>query len=129
MSDKELVIRLAECYYWIDKIHEIIMTEYWSKKKKTNPFELDPERYFSAVMRNKESRHFYETTNADDAGGFEDAFFVIHAYIDFVLSLLDKNGKFRYDMDRDNEHFQSFITARMDSVNRAKDTIQNHRKE
>ena len=34
MKDKELVIRLADCYFWINKVHDLITEEYWAEKKR-----------------------------------------------------------------------------------------------
>ena len=132
ISDKELVIRLAGCYYWINKIHDIIMEEYWKDKKKANTYERDPYKYFDAVMLNKETLYFYERMSSDDNAGFKNVFFYIDVYIDYTISLLDKTGNYRYDMyEKDNE-FASFIEARIDSVRNSrmdslllkKDTIQ-----
>jgi hypothetical protein len=125
MSDKELIIRLSECYFWINKIHEIIMVEYWNEKKKTNAFERDPYKYFEGVMHNKESLYFYESMSSDDNDGFEEAFFTVDAFIDYVLLMLDKSGNFQYDMDDENNEFVSFFKARIDSVYNKRDTIQN----
>jgi hypothetical protein len=124
MSDKELVIRLAGCYYWIDKIHEIIMTEYWNDKKKTDTFERDPYKYFDAVMLNKESIYFYEAMSSDDKSGFKNLFFMIDTYIDYTISLLDKSGYYRYDMKEKDNEFGAFIEARKDSVDHKTDSIQ-----
>ena len=124
MSDKELVIRLAGCYYWIEKIHDIIMMDYWNDKKKTNTFERDSYKYFDAVMLNKESLHFYEEMSSDEKSGFVKLFLMIDTYIDYTLSLLDKHGDYRYDMYEKDREIYSLIEARRDSLLHKKDTIQ-----
>jgi len=123
MSDKELVIRLARCYSWIEKIQEVILKKYWDGKERAKVFERDPYKFFDAVMLNKESFYFYETMGSD-TNPFEDGFFFINTYIDYTILLLDKNGNFLYDMDDRNNELKLFFKARSDSLNLVKDSLQ-----
>lgn len=118
VSDKELVIRLSTCYFWIDEMQKIIMKEYWDKKVKANAFELDPYKYFDVVMNNKESLFFYNSMTMNNS--FWDIFPQIDAVIDYSIMLLDKYGNYQYDMNEKDEEFTSFINARLDSVNQIK---------
>ena len=123
MPDKELVIRLVGCYYWIDKIHDIIMVEYRNDKKKTNTFERDPYKYFDALMLNKESVDFYEGMSSDTRYGFTFLFLFIDVYIEYTISLLEKHGNYRYDMYEKDSEIDSLINARIDSVFHKKNTL------
>ena len=115
MSDKELVIRLADCYFWINKIEESINEDYWEGKKKAIAPELDPYRYFDAVMNNRESVFFYSMLSSETFLNWN-LFIIIDAIIDYTVSLLDKYGDFRYDMEEKDKEIESFIEARMDSL-------------
>ena len=124
MTDKELVIRLTDCYFWINKMQELIMKEYWDRKVRALPFETDLYKYFDVVMSNKESVSFY-TAMSSGSTRFWNLFPVIDALIDYTMMLLDKRGDYRYDMDEKDKELESFIQARVDSVLRQKDTIPN----
>jgi len=123
MSDKELVIRLASCYYWINQIKELFEKQYWDKKDKAIVFERDPKKFFDAVMLDKETLYLYETMSSNDTS-FDEVFFFIHTHIDYTLMLLDKNGNYSYDSVEKNNQFNTFFKARRDSVFHKKDTIQ-----
>ena len=116
MSDKELVIRLASCYAWIDIVKGIIIEEYWNDKKRAIVSERNPYKYFDAVMNNKESIYFYESMCIEDNGGFEELFFTIDFYIDYTISLLDRGGYYLYNMDENDNELQAFAKARIDSI-------------
>jgi len=120
MSNKELVIRLTECYYWINKMESFILTEYWDNKKKAIPAELDPYKYFEVVMNNKESVFFYSFMNNSDIWNL---FPTIDAIIDYTILLLDKYGDFNYNMRAQDEEFESFIKTRIDSLSQKNNTI------
>jgi len=124
MTDKELIIRITECYFMIDKVRETIMTEYWYKKKKINTFDLDPYHFFDLVMKNKESVFFFEVMSMDiNENGFWAMFPLIDAFIDYTIILLDKHGDYQYDMEEKDNEINSFLRARIDSVFQKKDTI------
>jgi hypothetical protein len=124
MTDKELVIRITECYSLIDKVMETIMTEYWDKKKKLNTFDLNPYQFFDNVEQNKESVYFIKIMSLDmDNNAFWLMFPLIDAFIDYTIMLLDKHGDYRYDMDERDEEMDLFIKARIDSLHQKNDTI------
>jgi hypothetical protein len=117
MTNKELVIRLAECYSLIGILQDAINTEYWDKKKKLDTFVLDPYQFFDAFFKNKESVYFITVMSLDiDQNFFWTMFPIIDAYIDFTIMLLDKHGDYRYDMQEKDEDAVFFINARIDSV-------------
>jgi hypothetical protein len=122
MTNKELVIRLRECYFWINKMEEMLMTEYETPKKKAIAPEIDRYKYFDAVMNNKESVFFYYMTITTDSWNI---FPFVDAIIDYTLSLLDQYGDFRYDMDEKEKAFEEFVYARLDSISQKNDTIGN----
>jgi hypothetical protein len=122
ISDKELVIRLIDCFFWISEIQNHIMTQYWEYKNKSVAAEVDLYKYFDAIMNNKETVLFYTTTTSyEDIWGI---FPNIDAIIDYTIKLLDQHGNYRYDMDEKDKIFESFIEARMDSVLHKKNMIQ-----
>lgn len=116
MPNKELVIRLTSCYYWIEKIEGLIVKEYWERKKRTNAFEADPSKYFDAVMANKESVSFYERMGLNSDLDWWYMFTNIKAIIDYTLLLMDKNDDYRYNMEHEDKAFESFIQFRIDSL-------------
>ena len=130
ITNKELIIRLTECYWLIEKAQEIIMSGYWDKKKKaSNVFEFDPYLFFEEVMENKESVFFYTLMSEAYASfGIWRLFPMVDAYIDYTIMVLDKHGDYKYDMDDRDKEVESFVAARIDSVINSKiekaDTIQ-----
>jgi hypothetical protein len=124
MTDKELVIRLTECYFWINHIQEFLMKEYWDRKVKAIPFETDGYKYFDVVMSNKESVGFYMAFSSDTFSVWN-LFPYIDAIIDYTIMLIDKRGDYRYNMEEKDEEMESFINARIDNVWQTSDTIQN----
>jgi len=136
ITDKELVIRITDCYFAIEKFQELIMKEYWDKKKKAIVYDLNPNEFFEALISNKETVFFFTIMGEVD-GHFTslwDLFPMADAYIDYTIMLLDKYGNFRYDMDEKDKELESFVEARMDSIRNSKtdslllknDTILNH---
>jgi hypothetical protein len=113
MTNKELVIRLTECYYWVNKIEVVISNQYWQHKMKIIPAEIDTYKYIEAVLNNKEAVFFYDFINSDKIWRI---FPFIDAIIDYTIILLDKYGDFRYDMDHNDKEFEAFLEARVDSV-------------
>ena len=127
MTDKELVIRLTDCYWLINKLQEIIMKEYWDSKKKTYVYELDTYQFFEALMNNKETVFFYSIMG--EVNGYTtdlwDLFPMAEAVIDYTIMILDKHGDYRYDMDEKDKEMESFIDARIDSLRQKNDSIRN----
>jgi hypothetical protein len=119
ITDKELVIRLTDCYFWINKAQEHISKEYWDRKIKAVAFETDPYKYFGEVMSNRESKSFYIAMSSETLI-FESVFSSIDAIIDYTIMLLDKRGDYRYDMEEKDREIEAFIQARIDSVHQAK---------
>ena len=115
MPDKELIIRLTDCYFWIDKIQDIIMTEYWDVKKTAVVPEIDMYKYFDTLMSKKEAVFFY-THMSNDAFGIWNLFPMIDAIIDYMVILLDNHGDYKYDMGEKDKEFEAFILSRIDSV-------------
>jgi hypothetical protein len=122
MTDKELVIRLTDCYFWINHIKEFLIKEYWDTKRKVIPHEIDPYKFFDAVMSNKEAVVFYTAMSVDE-NQIWNLFPMIDGLIDYTMMLLDKRGDFRYDMDEKDIEINTYIEARIDSVRHKKDTI------
>ena len=122
MSDKELIITLTDCYFWIDKVQDIIMTEYWDNKKIAIVPEVDPYKYFNAVMKKKEAVFFY-TIMTSEGAGVSSLFPTIDAIIDYTVMLLDKHGDYKFDTDEREKEFEAYLQSRQDSVNIKNDTI------
>ena len=122
ISDKELVIRLTDCYFLIEKCQELIMKEYWDKKEKAFVYEHNPYEFFEALISNKETVFFFKMMGGVD--GFStnlwDLFHYADAYIDYTIMILDKYGNFQYDMDEKDKELKSFVEARMDSIRNSK---------
>jgi hypothetical protein len=120
ISDKELVIRLTDCYFLINLSHDFIMKNYWDKKWEAIPFEHD-ELYdkLDAMTKNRESLFILKIVSSNS---FSDFVYSTEVIIDYTISLLDKYGDFRYDMDEKDKEFESFIEARKDSLRQKNDT-------
>ena len=113
MTDKEMVIRLTECYAWMNSWHDYIEKEYWGIKKKMLVLDLeDPYLFFDSVLKNSEFVGFYNEFSLDKEDKWE-MFLVTDAMIDFTISLLDKHGDYRYNMDEMDKERDSFIEARI----------------
>jgi hypothetical protein len=118
MTNKDLVIRLTECYSIMAKIRETLNSEYWDKKKKINSFDQDPLLFFNSVMKNKEWVFFFEIMSREKGdNGFWKMFPTVDAFIDYTLMLIDKHGNYRYNGDEKDEEMVSFIKAQIDSLN------------
>jgi len=116
ITDKELVIRLTACYFLIEKGREVMMNEYWDKKKNTKTFELEPVPFFETLLKNKEAVYFYTIWSMDlNNNTFWNIFPLVYAFIDYTVMLLDKHGDYRYDMDEKDNEFESFLNAKIDS--------------
>jgi len=124
ISDKELVIRLTDCYYLINLVYDFIMNNYWDKKLKVIPFETftTEELYdlLDELMSNKELVSFLYMSVSYLSSFHEGFFLTVDAVIDYTLSLLDKYGDFRYDMDEKDKELKSFVEARIDSIRNSK---------
>jgi len=121
MTNKKIVIRLTECYYWINTLQELIKTEYWASKTKAIPAEIDPYKYFDAVMSNKESTFFY---NFMITSNIWNIFPLIDAVIEYTILLLDKYGDFQYDMYENDKEYESFVEERMNAALQKNDTTE-----
>ena len=126
IDDKELVIRLTECYFWIDKIQQHIEKQYWEPKIEVLINDMIPDhpsQYLEALMNKKRSVTFY--TIMANGNPLESLFPFIDAVIDYTVMLLDKYGDFTYDMDEKDKEYEAFIDARVDSVLLKKNAIEN----
>ena len=119
MTHKELVIRLTECYWLINKLQEVIIKKYWDKKDKAFVYEFDSYLFFSEVLKNKESVYFY-TIMAESATNFMTLFPIGESFIDYAIMLLDQQGDYRYNMDKKDKEQVLFLEARMDSLMNSK---------
>jgi len=139
ISDKELIIRLTDCYFMMNFCYDFIMNNYWDKKLKAVPFEVfEADGLYdtlNALISNKETAYFLYMSVAYH-NFLEILFYTVDATIDYTKSLLDKYGDFRYDMDEKDKELESFVEARKDSVRNSKidslhlknDTIENNYK-
>ena len=113
MTDKEMVIRLTNCYVCMLSWHEYITKDYWDIKKKLLTLDLhDPYRFFDAALKNSELYNFFDTFSLDKEDKW-DAFLVTDAMIDFTVMLLDKHGDYRYDMEEKDKELSSYIEGRL----------------
>ena len=125
MSNKELVIMLTTCYNTIDIVKDIIEKYYWAEKENAMEiYELDLYKYLDAVMDNKKTVHFFNNTNEKD--NLWKIFVTMDAFIDYTILLLDRDGYYQYDLDETSNELSSFIEARMDSILKKTDTIENN---
>jgi hypothetical protein len=123
MTNKELVIRLTDCYTAMIAWSEFISKDYWDTKKKMLLLDEDDSyKLFDAVLKNLEMRNFFSTFSVEQKSIWE-AFFVIDAYIDYSIILLDKHGDFRYDMEEKDNEFQLFVNEKYIREIQKKDTI------
>ena len=118
LEDKELIIRLTDCYFWIGKIQDNIKTQYWDEKILSVAPEIDMYKYFDALMSRKETVFFYTFVSSDDFINWN-LFPFIDAVIEYTIMLLDSHGNYVYDMDEKDKEFESFIQVRIDSVSKA----------
>ena len=117
ISDKELVIKLTDCYYEINTFYEFIMKNYWDKKLEAIAiplFENELFPFLDALINMKESFYFLQLLGDDS--DIWNIFPQVEAVIDYNISLLDKYGDFKYDIKEKDEEFISFVNARVDSV-------------
>ena len=115
LEDKELIIRLTDCYFWIEKIQDIIKTQYWDEKILSVATEIDMYKYLDALMSNKRTVFFYTQVSADDFANWN-LFPFIDAIIEYTIRLLDNHGDYIYDMDEKDKEVELFIQSRIDSV-------------
>ena len=121
MTDKELIIRLTDCYYWIGKIQDLIQTQYWNNKMSAIVPEVDTHKYFDALMNKKEAVFFYTKMSSEDFDIWN-IFPFIDAIIDYTIVLLDNHGDYKYDMTEKDAEINSYIESRVDSVSMKNDT-------
>ena len=125
IDNKELIIRLTECYFWIDKIQKHIEKEYWNKKMEVllSDFIAEhPAQYLNAVMNNNKAVAFY-TAMTKEFSPFWDLFPYIDAVIDYNLLLLDKYGDFQYNMTEKDKEYETFINTKVNAELQKNDTL------
>ncbi|MCL1850011.1 MAG: hypothetical protein FWF70_01175 [Bacteroidetes bacterium] len=116
LEDKELIIRLTDCYFWIEKIQDNIKTQYWDEKILAVAPEVDMYKYFDALMNKKETVFFYTLVSSEDFTNWN-LFPFIDAIIDYTIMLLDNHGNYVYNMDEKDKEIEAFIQSRIDSAN------------
>jgi len=122
ITNKELVVRLNDCYFEMNMLYDFIMKNYWDRKLESIPiFENDLYSFLDALIDKKESFYFLGVMNEDS--NLWNIFPQVDAGIDFTISLLDKYGDFKYDMIEMDEEYSTFVKARIDSVLQKKDTL------
>ena len=119
LEDKELIIRLTDCYFWIETIQDNMKTEYWNEKRLAVASEVDLYKYFDALMNRKETVFFYTLLSSKDFANWN-LFIFIDAIIDYTIMLLDNHGNYVCDMGEKDKEMELFIQSRMDSVNKIK---------
>ena len=113
LSDKELVFRLTSCYYDLNVFHDIIMKNYWDKKMDEMPNDRDYHAVLDGIVDGKkESYRFLRFIAYSD---FWDSFTRMYALIDYNISLLDKYGNLKYNMEEKNKEFETFLEKRMEN--------------
>jgi len=123
MTDKELIIRITDCYFWINTIEELITTQYWDPKTRSIPAEVDPYKYLDALLNNKQTVFFYTLMTKDNfSSAIWNIFPIIDAIIDYTIMLLDQRGDYLYDMADKDDEMETFLQFRIDSVLRAKES-------
>ena len=116
ISNKELIIRLTDCYFVINTLYDFIIKNYWDKKYEIIPFEYnDLYGFLDAVMSNKEAVKFLKTMSQNI---FANSIQYTDAIIEYTISLLDRYGDFKYDMDEFDQDFRNYIEMRNDSINK-----------
>jgi len=118
MSNKELLIRLTDCYIFINTINESIIKDYWNTKKKIMSLSMEADDlhdFFDAVLKNTEFAFFYTMFSLDTVSLW-DVFPKIDAVLDYTIMLLDKHGNYKYNMEEKDNELRSFVEARVDSV-------------
>jgi hypothetical protein len=126
IDNKELVIRLTECYFWIDKIQRYFETEYLEKKKKALvPAIVEhPAQYLDTLMNHNESVVFY--TAMAKVNPLQPLFLFVESIIDYNILLLDKYGDFKYDMGELDKEYEAFIEERRNILPPKNDTTENN---
>jgi len=113
MTNKEMVIRLTNCYSVMTEWHKFIEKDYWETKRKMLKLTLDsPCLFFETVLKNVEIYNFCDQFKLNKEDIWE-AFLVIDAVIDYTVLLLDKHGDYRYDMEENDKEINAFIEARI----------------
>ena len=113
MTNKEIVIRLTDCYASMTSWYNFIMTHYWETKRKILVVELDDSyKFFDKILKNNEAHNFFDDFSLDKEDKWE-AFLMIDAFIDYSLMLLDKHGNYKYDMDGSDKELSTYLEERM----------------
>jgi len=126
MTNKELLIRLTECYSLMEMLMDFILKDYWDvKKKMLTTLDLDdPSRFFDAVLKNNEYVYFFNLFSLDNNDMWLN-FITLDAMIDYTVMLMDKHGDYRYDMAEKDEELSSFIKERIESEFQQRENYEN----
>ena len=126
ISNKELVLTLSECYFFINFTYDFIMSNFWNKRTEAIAmlmYENELYPMLDALVSNREAFYFLNALNQDDS--FWNTLTDIEAFIDFAILLLDKYGDFKIDMSGISKEFAAFVEERTDSTSK-NDTIVNN---
>jgi len=123
MTDKELVIRLTDCYSGIRMWFDFISNDYWETHKKMLTIDLeDPLKFFTEVMKHKEYIFLFEMAKTGNESMWT-TFLMVISTIDYNLMLLDRHGDYRYDMAEKDNEMNEFLQRKIDSVFTKNDTV------
>ena len=124
MTDKELIIRLNDCYFNVNTMYDVIMKNYWDKKMDEMPIEYlgKTNEFFNELMNNKkESLRFLEIAENTN---FWSALVEMQATIDYSILLLDNYNINKYDREEKDKKFESFVEERIDKIYQDRDTVE-----
>ena len=116
MTNRELIIRLANCYnameVWMDSLNK----DYWAVLRKMMALELDDSYIlFDSIVKNNEYLTFISTYSDE---GVWIAFSQIDAMIEYTIKILDKHGDYQYDMEEKDNEFAAFISEKTSKLNK-----------
>jgi hypothetical protein len=111
--NKDLIIELAECYFWINQAREI-MVMYYKEKENTIitfmtantilDYTVFPYDYIDALLANKEIETFFTGLIRFSYYSIEENFHLFENVIDYTLYLIEKDE----NADKDILDFDSF---------------------
>ncbi len=89
MPNKDLLLNLSSCYFWLTRIQDNYRGTYNDDKEKAKVYEIDPVKYFDTAMEKKEAVYIYTKTAQISSDQF--LFFTqVGGLIDSIIQLLDK---------------------------------------
>ena len=117
--DKNLVLALAECYFYIDMAQEL-MDEYYEEKRKATHtiFELytvHPHKYLNELTENRASKYFLERIVILDDYPIPYHFSLYIDLIDYIVYLIDKDGNYNEETNEKNSDTLDFDSFRKQS--------------